>query len=146
MDKVNLTGISRTPRSTNKVVEQGKHKFKVIEVDGIKLRYLLKEGISYDHIKTIEDVIAFEKEHNLLVATKPPLYDRFIDKEKNIRTFVKKGDSVKPRINYSNSSLRLIGEVEDIKFGKLDDMAIILAKVNGEYVVSYYLETIPNDN
>jgi len=155
MDKVIFKGLNKS-KSTAKPVVTSLHGREVVEVviDRVVLVYLKQEGISYESIKSVKDVVDLEKEHNLLIETRPPLYERFLDKNKNIRTFVKIGDTVEPNELKSNrakgpgfvlSSFSLHGVVTNLRFGKLCDKAIIVADVNNESVLSYYLRKVKED-
>lgn len=155
MDKVIFKGLNKS-NTANKPVVKSLHGREVVEivVDKITLVYLKQDGISYESIKSVQDVVDLEKEHNLLIETKPPLYERFLTKDKNIRTFVKIGDTVEPNeLKHSKakgpgfvlSSFNLNGVVRNLRFGKLCDKAIIVADVNNESVLSYYLRKVKED-
>lgn len=155
MGKIELNGLNKT-KSTVKPVISSLHGREVveIEIDRVKLIYLKQDNINYEAIKTLTDVVNLEKEHNLLIETRPPLYERFLDKKKNIRTFVKIGDTVEPNeLKHSKakgpgfvlSSFNLNGVVTNLRFGKLCDKAIIVAEVNREIVLSYYLRKVEDN-
>lgn len=157
MGEVTFKGLNSTSKNVSKPKQISKIQGKdviTITVEGVELTYLLVDNINYDSITSLEDVLELEKSQNILVDIQPKLYSRFLDKQKNLRTFVSKGDIVEPNEvkngkrngpGFVLSSFNLNGKVDKVRFSKLDDMTIIVADINGESVLSYYLRKVENN-